>query len=67
MQLAKSDLKQFKLLYQKHFGIELDNKQAQRKLALLVRQLEVTYRPITKVQAEKYGNGNRNEKLVSKK
>lgn len=67
MQLASSDIKQFQSLYQKHFGIELDSKQAQRKLTLLIRQLEITYRPITKAQAAKYGNGDDNGKLISSK
>ncbi len=67
MQLAPSDIKQFKLLYKKHFGIVLDSKQAQRKLALLVRQLEITYRPITKAQADKYGDGAERGKVTSRK
>lgn len=67
MQLTPTDIKQFKLLYQSHFGIELSNKQAHRKLALLVRQLEITYQPITRLQASKYGNGDNDGKLSSKK
>lgn len=58
MQLTASDVKHFQSLYEKHFGIVLDKKQASRKLALLVRQLEITYQPITKEQATKYGNGD---------
>ena len=58
MQLVSSDIKQFQSLYKKHFGVVLNAKQAERKLALLVRQLEIAYRPVTKKQAEKYGNGD---------
>ena len=66
MQLSKSDIKQFQSLYQKHFGMELDDKQAHQKLHLLVRQMEIVYRPITKQQAMKYGNGENHGKVTSK-
>ena len=50
MKLLKSDVSHYKTLYAKYFGVELDNNNARKSLALLVRQLEITYRPVTRNQ-----------------
>lgn len=51
MEIAVSDIKQFKQLYLAKFGIELDDKTARYKLLKLVRQMYVIYQPITANQA----------------
>lgn len=51
MDFTKAELKTFQALYQKHFGIELDSKTARHKFSLLVKQMELVYRPITKARA----------------
>ena len=50
MKLLKSDVSHYQTLYAKYFGVELDNNNARKSLALLVRQLEITYRPVTRNQ-----------------
>lgn len=50
MEFTDTDLRKFQGLYRKHFGMELDRDTAYRKLSLLVRQMEIAYRPITKAQ-----------------
>lgn len=54
--LKETDIKRFQKLYRLRFGIELDHDTAHRKLAILVRQMEVMYRPITVEQAKEYVN-----------
>ncbi len=60
MKLTNSDIRQFQDLYAKHFGIELNKHEASLKLSLLVKQLEVIYRPITKGQFDNLLCGDRN-------
>ncbi len=50
MKLLDSDITKFQVLYSKYFGVEIDKTNAQRSLALLVTQVEATYRPITRRQ-----------------
>ncbi len=52
--ILDSDIKKFKALYLKHFNIELSDTEARRKLALLVRQMEIIHQPITKKQLEEH-------------
>lgn len=47
MKLLRSDIRQFKELYKKHFNEELADDEARRQLTLLVRQMEIVYQPIT--------------------
>jgi len=54
MDITKKDVTEFQGLYKKKFGIELDYQEAYKKLALLVRQMEIIYQPITKQQYEEY-------------
>lgn len=61
MDFTTAELKKFQTLYQKHFGIELDNKSARRKFALLVRQMELVYQPITKTQFAAFEDVNGDE------
>jgi len=53
MQITDSDIKKFKRLYKKYFGVSLNTKTAKSKLSALVKQMEVTYRPITVNDLEK--------------
>lgn len=55
--LKEKDITRFIKLYEARFGIELDHDTAQEKLSLLVRQMEVVYRPITQRQTDEYVNG----------
>jgi hypothetical protein len=66
MQVTAADIKDFQALYLKHFNIELTKSSARVKLMMLVRQLEVTYRPITKAQLDKlqHVNGNVSDEQV---
>jgi hypothetical protein len=69
MNLTPTDIKKFRQLYIKHFDIKLNDDDAQEKLSALVRQMEITYRPISINQLSKLRdlNGNEhNEKLVSR-
>ena len=50
--VTPSDIKEFRTLYQKKFGIELGTFEARTKLELLVRQMELVYQPITKQQLQ---------------
>ena len=48
--LTDADIRKMQVLYSKHFGIQLDKDEARNKLDLLVRQVQLTYRPITNIQ-----------------
>jgi len=54
MKLLNSDIKQFQALYIKHFDQVLSDDEARAELALLVRQMEIVYQPITVAQFETY-------------
>jgi hypothetical protein len=54
MKLLNSDIKQFQALYIKHFDQVLSDDEARAELALLVRQMEIVYQPITVEQFDKY-------------
>lgn len=66
MQLLEADITEFQRLYQVKFGIELDHQSAHEKLAMLVRQVQLAYRPITAEQLKVIGeseaeDGRKNE------
>lgn len=46
MKLTKSDIKRFQSMYVEHFNEEIAEDEARAELTLLVRQLELTYRPL---------------------
>lgn len=52
MDITATDIKKFKELYVKQFEIVLDDRMARVKLLLLVRQMEIVYKPLTKEQWE---------------
>lgn len=52
MEILDTDIVKFKKLYKEKFNIELDDHEARHKLSLLVRQMELVYRPITVEQLE---------------
>ena len=56
MQLTEADINQFRDIYHTHFGVELAIDEARHQLALLVRQLEIVYRPITPQQLADINN-----------
>ncbi len=56
MQLTEADIDQFRDIYHAHFGVELTIDEARHQLALLVRQLEIVYRPITPEQLADINN-----------
>lgn len=51
--LTDTDIEKMMVLYKKHFGIDLDKDEARNKLNMLVEQVQLTYRPITKIQLQK--------------
>ncbi len=53
MDFSSADISTFKKLYEKHFGLKIDDKTANLKLAMLVRQFEIVYRPLYKKQLDK--------------
>ncbi len=48
MEILKSDIKKYQELIKKRFGVNINEDTARRELPLLVRQLEITYKPIKK-------------------
>ncbi len=68
MQLLNTDITKFQALYKAQVGIELDYQAARGKLARLVRQVEIVYRPATMPQLKgvERRDGN-NAKLSSEK
>jgi hypothetical protein len=50
--ISDKDVQEFKDLYKKHFDIDLSDIDARQKCSLLVRQMQIIYRPITKEQVE---------------
>jgi hypothetical protein len=61
MDFTTADIKKFKKLYKEHFNMRLTDKLARLKLAMLVRQLEIIYQPITKQQLSEMNNEDGNE------
>jgi hypothetical protein len=53
MQLRPGDIERFQKLWLSRFGEELSSDDARSKLAMLVRQVQLVYRPITNRQYEK--------------
>jgi hypothetical protein len=53
MDFTTADIRTFKKLYEKHFNLDLNDETATLKLAMLVRQLEIIYQPLTKNQLKK--------------
>jgi len=68
MDITQKDITKFKALYSEKFGISLTDKMALVKLSMLVRQMELIYRPVRQehIDALDYGNGNCNEQLPIK-
>jgi hypothetical protein len=49
-------LKEFKRIWKAEYGTEITDAEALPKAVALLTLFDVIYRPITKAQAEKYGN-----------
>jgi hypothetical protein len=56
--LTDEDVNEFQVLYKKRFGAEIDHDTAHYKLAMLVRQIELVFKPIRKGQATSVKNEN---------
>ncbi len=54
--LTEKQIKDFQSLYRKHYGKEIDKKEALAEGIKLVRFLEIAYKPITKEEFKKYNN-----------
>jgi hypothetical protein len=61
MDFTTSDIQTFKKLYKQHFNMRLSDKLAKLKLAMLVRQMELVYQPVTLEQFSKLNNVDGNE------
>lgn len=48
--ISEDDVATFRSIYEKRFGAKLNEEQARKKLALIVRQMEMIYQPITSQQ-----------------
>ncbi len=46
MHLTDNDVAKFQTLYLNRFGLKLDRLEARSQLALLVKQMQIIYRPI---------------------
>jgi hypothetical protein len=70
MTLTYADIKKFQEMYVKYFDKKLTDDVARKKLTALVRQVEITYQPVTITQLSKFvnlnGNGKDNGKLSSR-
>lgn len=56
--ITDKDVKWTQDRYRNDFGITLTREDAYRKTCLFVRQVELTYRPITKQQVQQLNNEN---------
>ena len=54
MKLLNKDLKEYQRLCKKYFDESVTENEAREQLTLLVRQMEIVYRPVTKVQFDRY-------------
>lgn len=59
--VTEKDVQKLQALYKSLHGIDLDYETAYRKAHLLLRQMELVYRPITKQQAAQLNNENENK------
>lgn len=48
--ISEDDVATFRSIYKKRFDTKLNEEQARKKLALIVRQMEMIYQPITSQQ-----------------
>ena len=53
MQLSDKQIEKFRLLYKKHFGIEIDNKEAYEQGTKLVQLMKIIYKPTKRSNFEK--------------
>lgn len=54
--ITDADVAEFQELYEKRFSKTIDKDEAYKKLALLVRQMELIYQPITADQYDAFMN-----------
>jgi len=58
--LTDNDVKKFQRLFSKQFGVNLSHDDAYRKLTMLVRQMELIFKPISQKRYEQYVNKDEN-------
>ena len=58
--VTPADVRKFKSIYTKKFGVDLSTFDARTKLELLVRQMELVYQPITKKQPQGINENEKN-------
>ncbi len=66
---TEADIQEFQSLFLRRFGVKLGRDDAYAKLCLLVRQMELIYQPISKLQLKKLtdeGNEDEPKKKISK-
>jgi len=52
--LSDERITKFQMLYKKHFGKEISKEEALEKGISLIRLVDLTYKPMTKAEYEKY-------------
>jgi hypothetical protein len=65
--LDEADIKRFQKLYRIRFGKPIGRNDAHRQLALLVKQMEIVYQPISAMQVTKYVNEDVNNEQAEPK
>ena len=56
--VSREALDEFKRIWKREYGAEISDEEAMPKAIALLTLFDVIYRPITRAQAEKYGNDN---------
>ena len=56
-------LQEFKRIWKREYGAEISDEEAMPKAIALLTLFDIIYRPITKAQAEKYGNDKNGKPL----
>jgi len=61
--ISPKALAEFKAIWLAEYGEEISDEEAMPKAVALLTLFDTIYRPITKAQAEKYGNENNGQSL----
>lgn len=65
MRLTDADVERYRALYANKFGVELGVDDARKQLALLVRQVQIFFRPLPTVKTAKHENEDSSHELKS--
>jgi hypothetical protein len=63
--LTEADVKKYQKLYTARFGIELGRDEAYTELSLLVRQMQLIFRPITQAEVDELEAKDRENENVN--